>query len=815
MNERRYDIATDRWYELAEDENGNLVEVAVPEREDAANSIARELDQAVAKHSREVKESDKLDTLPPSRYGRELEEAAKFAMQEEQKKGGFQDEVTTGLMLATQSPEDEKIVRLSGGRSFKQQLLTASDILTRKASEMHDKDPKLASTYSDYSQKLRSLGDQITSKFQDKWFGTNVRYNTPIGSGSEGTPYSSRFSGVNDYIRPELGGKSYSEAMNDTLETSYGKQTLANRIDERKRYMRDNPYISAIGGFFPVASQWKDMKEEGMNLEDLSATGAMQLAGSAALQSGSMLLAPTGLGTALAIGAGTASDMLARPDRADYDGAINDALWETAVSAGGGMFPGLAAKGGKFFKNTAKNQRGVSGAVKPDDPTILTKIEQNKKLVDDLNSQINEGRLVIDGNPEAMRNAFVKAAGPDIEPEQAWQYSKGFLVGPEGEAMSEQVPWVKYALKEEARLGKDLSKNIERLNKKKLAEGDAELSLRQMKSNPPTEANAVATEKELKSLQELYDEKLSTRLEDIESDIGFYKKSLETAKNNPKANIKASHISYLKSRLSALEKELSSLKTGTTKYAAKKRQIATTTAALNRAQDEAKNTLEYNTQELKRKLDRLQKEYERKFESLGREPTTAGFQTKKRIAEESKTAYSQNSEKYAMGMQKKQKELDNIKSQISDLESLISRNQEDIARLRSDETQSSFRKGAESLLKRDYAAANERLNSRLSTAMNEGERLQSSLEKSRTGRPVGGSNADERRTSRILRGFGINVGGDAANNLFAYDEHKDYNAKNDRTLGPWVDQAITNVIGKFFPSASTRRRVNRYRGFKK
>jgi hypothetical protein len=798
---RLYDRTTGNWYEAEMDKDGNLVEV--PSEID----IVEEAKAA----------SGTPQDATKTRYGSELEEAAKFAMQEEQKKNGFQDEVTTGLMLATQTPEDEKLVRSAGERSLKQQLIVASDILTEKASEMHDKDPKLASMYSDYSQKMRSLGDQISSKFQDTWFGTNLRYNTPIGSGSEGVPYSSRFSGVNDYVRPELEGKTYEQAMNDTLETSFGKQTLANRIDERKRYMKDNPNASVLSGFLPITSQWKDMKEEGLDLKDLSAGGAARLAGSAALQGGSMLLRPTPVGAVLSVGAGTAADMLSRPERADSDEAMRDAIAEAVGSAVGGAFPAGVSKLGKMFKGAkAKKAARISGASNADDPRILTKIEQNKKLIDDLNSKIDEGRLVIAGNPEAMQNAFVKAAGPDVAPEQAWMYSKGFMMGPEGQVSSKQVPWVRYALDEENRLGREQTKNIEKLNKKKLAEGDAELLLRQQEASKPSGEKAVSSEKELKALQDLYDEKVSTRLEDLEDDIQFYKKSLESVKTDPKANMRASTISYLESRLAALENELPSLNEGTAKHSAKVSQIARAKAALKKARADAKSMLESSSEDLKKKLDRLQKKYDKNFESLGGEPTTAGFQTKKRLAEEAKASFAQNQEKYSMGVERKQKELDNLKSQISELESLIAKNQDDLAMLKSDETQASFRKGAESILKKEFSDADEKLNAKLASAKREEESLQSALEQSRAKRAVGtGRDADKRRTNRILRGFGVNIGGDIGNS-FAYKGHEDYNAKNDRSLGTWVDQAIAITLGKLLPLPyTTQQRVNRFRGFKK
>lgn len=827
MSERRYDMATNRWYELVENDNGDLVEIAVPDNGNAAMPGEKTIS---AKIEQDPDYQGVPSDMTSTRYGRELEQAAKMAMAEEQQKNGFQYSLDQGFALATQNPEDEKRIANAARTSTKQACYEANKILTKKAVDLVDKDPAQAKLYSDYAEKIRRFGDEIQTEFQDKWHGTNLRYGTPIGSGREGVPYSSTRPGANYFIRPELAGKTYEQAMDDTLYTSYGKQTLGNRINTARNYQKNNnPWLQVGYSAIPFMNQYQNIQNEGLGLGDLSATGALGQIGSAGLQGLGEFITGAGaypLGIASIVG----SEILGAPDRPKSDEEVGDVLKDVAASTAGAVVgnvvPGALAK-----KLAKKGTKKVSGEIAElaADPKLEKKIEQKTRDVAETRAKLNEQNAIVSGEPEAMQNAFIRAAQQDVAPEDAWKYYNGFLMGEDGlPKTTPNNPYVNYVLRSENSLLSDQNKAISKLGRAERKMADEELALKHWEDNTPSEAVALRDEKYLKELKELAQEKELDKGVELEEDINMLKRMLDDLDKRP--DVIRDQIEYRKQNIADYKRALSNMEdTSSKEYRITSLRLDKEESRLKYAQDLLATKTESRGVKIRRDLSRKQRNYDKIIAHIDSpnypnspefDPKTKGFLTAKANAEGSRTAFNQKQDAFKRGLEAKQLNFNNAKQVVDGLKQEIKRVEDAITQLKSFETQESYKKGAESLLKKQAKIDSEKMEKYLKTLYDELERLKSSR------KAVGGSGQSGEpgfvrwlgsKAAGFLKGPATVLGAEQGERIVT-PEHKDYVADNKMTIGnPWLN-AIESIplFPTFLPVANgTQERVNKYRGFKK
>lgn len=813
MSMKYYDNVTGKWIELERNQDGKLVPVATQEAAPVKQTQPQNPAGTVV--SAKIEQDPNFEGVPAdrtyTRFGRELEQAAKMAMQQEQEKKGFQHSLDTGLALATQDPDGESRVRAGAKRSTKQALYEAGKILEEKAEYLSDKDPKQAKMYSDYASVLMDFGDEIRTKMQDVHFGTNLHYGTPIGSGREGVPESSERPGANTFIRPELEGKTYQQAMDDTLYTQYGKQTLGNRIDEMKRYQRDNPYVSYAAGLIPIAAQWKDMKSEGLNLEDLSAIGAMQLASSAGLQGLSYFGSATPAGIAIGTLAGTGADILGAPERPDSDETFKDVLKETGASVAGSVVGAAAGKGISKLGSKVAQKLKHTDAAQTGDLTLATKIEQNKKLVDDLNSKLSEQRKIATGDPEAMQNAFVKAAGGGVEPDNAWKYSKGYLTGDDGIRITGETPWVDYARKSLESEMDASAKLLNMLDRAKKNKSDANADMDKLKMTKPSDRKYNSSLKAFFEMKHNYKNKMEEESKTLAREIH----SIETALKGNGTKVPdelAADIKYREEALAILEDRFKRMDkmNAPVAYIDMQKQISLTKARLERVKSVAEAKIKKNMEQMENDLLKAKQDFMRVYkESQGGEPVTQGFVSAKERLRNEKHSFDTKSKEYNLQVKQGQEKLVAAEKKISEIERKIEDCKNNIKMLQSPETEKNFRSGAEAILRREAENKIPQLERDLDSKMMRGDLLALQMGNSKTA-PAKMAQDGDGFISHLVRGTSLNGGGDAALGR-SFTPHKDLNAENDMNIGsPFLRYAL-----EFFPNnpAGTKERVNKYRGF--
>lgn len=817
MSTRRYDMRTGSWYELQEDEDGNLVEVRI---ENAGPEIAKPGPQETVV-SAKIEQDPDFKGVPAdntnTRYGRELELASKMAMAEEQQREGFQYSLDHGFALATQNPEDEKKVANAARRSTKQACYEAGKILEEKATALADKDPAQAKLYFDYAAKINQFGDEIQTEFQDKWHGTNLRYGTPVGSGREGVPYSSARPGANNFIRPELAGKTYEQAMDDTLYTTYGKQTLGNRINTARNYQKNNnPWIQMAYSAVPLMNQYQNAQKEGLGIGDLSATGALGLIGSAGLQGLGEVMTAAGaypLGIASIVG----GEMFGMPDRPNSDEIVADVLKDTATSTLGAAVPNVAGVAGKKLLSKAGKKVAKEAVGDVADPKLETKIMQRQRDLEGAQAELAAQNAIVAGEPEAVQNAFVKAAAPGVAPDDAWKYYNGFIMGEDGLPKTFQnTPYVNYALKQENSLLRDQSDAAKKLANAKRDLSDQELALKQLKQNPPSEDIALRAEQYVKELKDLSLDKALDEGIELKEDIQMIETLIENLDKRP--DVIRAQVEFRTKNIKDLEDALSEInkKKAPTEYAKTKLRLKKERSRLEYAQSVLDAKTENRRLLLERELKKKQDAYKKVEKTLDEmsDPKTKGFLTAQDKARGSRAAFENKQKEYSQRLQTRQQNYDNAEQVVSELEQKIKQTEEAISRIKSIETQESYKKGAESLLKKQAGGSVKILEKQLKAMEDELERLKS-------GRKVAGSSHSPSFMKRLLSGAArfaqgpvTSLGANQSRNSDVFmTAHKDYVADNNMTIGsPWLK--VLEMIPLVTPNG-TQERVNKYRGFNK
>ena len=806
-----FDRKTNSWIELDMDDNGELVVVGPGEPASSVAIPTKNVNPALG------------DTTLPPGYGKELETAAKLAMQEEQKQKGFQDNLELGLAFATENNEDQKKVEDGARRSTKQALITASNILNEKANMLAGSNPELAKTYQEYALYLKDFQGQIQTKMQDAWWGANLRYGTPIGSGKEGTPYGSRHPGSLDYIRPELSGKTYQEAMDDTLRTEFGKQTLGNRIDERKRYYRENPYVSIGAGLVPVASQWRSMKDEGLNLSDLNANGAFYLGSSAATQGLGYLAPATGpMGIGASVALNTTSDLLGTPERPDSDDANKDFARDAVTSAVGGALPAAPSVAKKVLKGTKTKGVPTAKTTPSANPELDKKIEINRKAIADYQNRLNEQMAIASGNPEAMQNAFVKAAiGQEVAPEDAWKFSTGYLADDAGVRISNESPWIDYARKELSSAKTQSSELSGKLGKAKQAQTDAELSLRQASETAPTKENVDINKEHVKNLKELNDSQRLDELVELEKRINTeLKPAYEKASKRELNDNELIRISTLEERIKKANELLQSVDSekAPKTYAKTKDRLDMAQINLNKVKETAENRINKTIVNTEKALKNARAKLKSGESHLGEEPRTRGYLTSKRQLRESESRFKHKSETHGQDIEKLQKNLDDARAKVEDLERQLASNRERLAWLESPEIEESFKKGAENILKRDAESQAKKLEESIGLLNDRNELLMLKQQAKGQSQSRRGSPFVEAAKDIVLspvRGQLISLGGELGTTM-GQPEHRDNNVDDNVVMGDPLERYSISFIPRFTGlSGNSKTRVNKYRGFNK
>ncbi len=759
-----------------------------------------------------------------TRFARELDTQAKIAMRKEQDKNGYQRAVEEGLMMATTvSPEGATKIRDAAKRSTKQGIIEASRVLSKKANELASASPDLARQYQDYSVKLREFGDQIQTKMQDAWYGANLRYGAPVGSGREGNNLGAKYPNGIGFIRPELEGKSYQQAMDDTLYTRFGKQTLGNRIDERKRYLRDNGEVASVfSPWVPIASQWKSMKEEGLNLGDLSLEGVGNLAGSAGMQGLGYLLPAAGgpIGLVGTAALQTLADLYQTPERPDSEEFYGDLAKDATASAAGGMLPGIGAAAVKKLNRARKTAKAMNGRQGEYDPVTEERIRQNKDALMELDRKIAENSRVASGNPEAMQNAFVMAAGADVPPELAWTRLPGYLTDEAGTRLTKESPWVDYVRNEMAAASKEGGTIKGSLTKAKRKKSELEQSLSQKRETTPTDEKVRIEQDYVKNLGKLNDRQIEKELTALEKTMSKKKGDLGKLSEPRFTEEDLATIKTLEQTLADSQESLKLIDKNSAPvgYDKVQNRINRTQGRLERIRSAANDRLQKQRTALQNELDKATARHEELWKTYGNDPESKGFQTAKRQVRTSSLSTKHAKQRHATNVDDVKLKLQETNEKIDELQQKLKENESRIATLNDPKTQENYRRGAEAIMKKKTETDTEKLRKSVgdiesSNRLLEAKRANAAQGRGEDSRPY--ENPFVSIVKAIPGGQFSAITSDLGLDM-VQPEHKDTGSDKPTTLGNPFVNALRTLANRFTGAQnSPERYTNQYRGFKK
>lgn len=814
-----FDDASGTWKTVGRLDDGSFV-VKAPEQESVPTGTVM---------SAKIEQDPNYEGVPRNatntRFSRELDTQAKIAMRKEQDKNGYQRAIEEGLMMATTvSPEGATKIRDASKRSTKQGIIEASKILGKKANELASASPDLARQYQDYSVKLREFGDQIQTKMQDAWYGANLRYGTPIGSGREGDNLGAKYPNGIGFIRPELEGKNFQQAMDDTLYTRFGKQTLGNRIDERKRYLRDNgEFVSAFSPWVPIASQWKSMKEEGLNLKDLSLEGAGNLAGAAGMQGLGYLLPAAGGAVGLVGTAAlqTMADLYQTPERPDSEDFYGDVAKDATASAAGGMLPGIGAAAVKKLNKARKAVKASTGNPNGNmNPVTEERIRQNNEAIANLNRKIAENSLVLEGNPAAMQNAFVRIAGDGVEPEYAWMNLPGYLSDNTGARITKESPWVNYVMKEMGDAQKESKALAGKLANAKKASSDAELRWNQAKETPPTTDKLESIQQNINDVVNLNRIKMAEQFLQSKARLKSIDASIKMNEKKPLNNKQIAELKKRDEKIGKLQDELEHIdeKTSPAEYAKAEERLYKAIDSRDYKQNEFRAQAQDRLESLKKDLKKAFSESMRLKQMLLKEPRTQGFATMKRMSRDTEASIKAKQSSYSRNVAELEKKYNDSVEKVKEIEAQIEATEKRIASLTNPETMENYRRGAETLLKQKAGKNAEEWQKSIDGLVARNKLLEAQRMKASQG-----SSAQNPTYENPFISFAKAIPGGQFSAItsdigldMVQPEHKDTGSDKPTTLGNPFVNALRVLANRFTGSQnSPERYVNQYRGFKK